>query len=483
VASFVIPKKSVDVGTLVSFLFYLKLLYQPMRDLSKLANLSSSAGSAAERIQEVLDQAPEVIESQSPYNGPQKLHGDITFENVVFGYTPERPILNGINLHIPAGRKIALVGLSGSGKTTLVKLIPRFYEIKQGTVKVGGHDNRQYPLSVLRRNVSMVLQESVLFEGTIRENIEVGRPGAEMHDIIDAAKKANIHDTIINRLGGYDRMLREQGKDLSGGQRQRMAIARAILRNAPILILDEPTASLDVESEAEVMHALNKLVVGRTVLMISHRLSTLGKVDEIIVLKDGLIVEQGTYKDLQKRGGIFAGLLEEQNRYNIEKIGEESILRSAFALPVMPDQRRAPSLMVADQNGSGMPSRPVLVDGRRAEMPRPSQPSKSSESVSLLQNGRVLVEVCGKVTHERLLNKSMLTVGRLESNDVYIPNQRVSRFHAKIQQYKDYWVIEDADSLNGLMYQGSRVDRHILADGDRIYIAPKVILHFKSSTR
>ena len=478
VASFVIPKKSVDIGTLILFLTYLKLLYQPMRDLSKLANLSSSAGSAAERIQEVLDQAPEVIESQSPYYGPQSLRGEITFENVIFGYTPERPILKGINLHIPASKKIALVGLSGGGKTTLVKLVPRFYEIQQGVVKVDGVDNRLYPLSVLRRNVSMVLQESVLFEGTIRENIEVGRPGAAMDEIVEAAKKANIHDTIMNRLGGYDRMLREQGKDLSGGQRQRMAIARAILRDAPILILDEPTASLDVESEAEVMHALNKLVVGRTVLMISHRLSTLGNVDEIIVLKDGLIVEQGTYKDLKKRGGIFAGLLEEQNRYNIEKIGEQSILRSAFAFPVMPDQYRVPSPMVVDQHVPETPSRPVPVsDGRQL---RPSQLPQSSQSASLLQNGCVQVEVYGKVIYQRLLDKSILTVGRLASNDVQIPNQRVSRLHAKIRQQRDSWVVEDADSLNGLMYQGSRIDRHVIADGDRICIAPTVILHFKA---
>jgi ABC-type transport system involved in cytochrome bd biosynthesis fused ATPase/permease subunit len=151
-----------------------------------------------------------------------------------------------------------------------------------------------------------------------------------MYDIVEAAKKANIHDTIVDQLGGYDRIIREQGKDLSGGQRQRIAIARAILRDAPILILDEPTAALDVEAEAEVMHALDKLVVDRTVLMISHRLSTLGNVDEIVVLKDGVIVEQGSYKELKQRGGIFAGLLEEQNRYNIEKIGEQPPVSSAM---------------------------------------------------------------------------------------------------------------------------------------------------------
>src|SRR5215831_2537310 len=237
----------IDAGLIISFLFYFKLLYQPFRDLAKLTTLGNAASAGAERIQEVLDQAPEVIENTTPYYGPTKFRGDIAFENVVFGYTPERPVLKGINLQIPAGKKVALVGLSGGGKTTLVKLIPRFYELQQGSVKVDGVDNRMYPLKVLRDNVSMVLQDSVLFEGTIRENIEIGRPGASDEDITSAAQQAHMHDTIINLPDGYNSLVREQGKNFSGGQRQRLAIARAILRNAPILILDEPTAALDVE--------------------------------------------------------------------------------------------------------------------------------------------------------------------------------------------------------------------------------------------
>ncbi len=332
IGPFTIGADSVDIGTLVLFLTYLKLLYQPMRDVSKLSNLWSTASSGGERIQEVLDQAPEVIENQAAYDGPQKLRGEISFENVTFGYTAQQTVLYNVNLHIPAGRKIALVGTSGSGKTTLVKLIPRFYEIQQGVVRVDDVDNRMYPLHVLRQNVSMVLQDSVLFEGTIRENIALGKPGATLEEVIEAAKKADIHRVIVNTLGGYERMVREQGKDLSGGQRQRIAIARAILRDAPILILDEPTASLDVESEAEVMHALDKLIVGRTVITISHRLSTLGSVDEIIVLKDGRLAERGTYKELKRRGGVFAGLLEEQNRYNQEMLEEKTVIRSAIVL-------------------------------------------------------------------------------------------------------------------------------------------------------
>ncbi len=400
-------------------------------------------------------------------------------------------ILQGINLHIPAGRKVALVGLSGGGKTTLVKLIPRFYEIQSGIVKVDGVDNRLYPLRVLRQNVSMVLQDSVLFEGSIKDNIEIGRPGASMEEIIDAAKKANIHDAILTTLGGYDRMVREQGKDLSGGQRQRMAIARAILRDGPILILDEPTASLDVESEAEVMHALDKLVVGRTVLMISHRLSTLGNVDEIIVLKSGRIVEQGSFRELKRRGGIFAGLLEEQNRYNVEKAGDKSIIRSAFVnIPPVIEQRQVPPgppVPLAPPVSPVPPAAPARQpsfapageyqgNGRAAEPARAIQPGPAASP----QNARVLVECDGKIVGEYPLSKPVLTVGRLASNDVQVPNQRVSRLHAKIHFENNAWVIEDADSVNGLVYKGNRVERVVLSEGDRVHIAPTATLYYKA---
>src|SRR6266704_5933177 len=179
-----------------------------MRDLSKLTTLASNGASGAERIQEVLDQAPEVLDSEEPYTGEQKLKGDITFENVFFGYTKDRTVLKGITLQIPAGRKVALVGYSGSGKTTLVKLIPRFYNIEQGSLKIDGLANSLYPLQVLRQNVSVVLQDSVLFEGTIRENIEIGRPEATIEEVMEAAKKANIHDMIMSLPNGYDTVVR-----------------------------------------------------------------------------------------------------------------------------------------------------------------------------------------------------------------------------------------------------------------------------------
>ncbi|MGH2508382.1 MAG: ATP-binding cassette domain-containing protein, partial [Ktedonobacteraceae bacterium] len=477
-----IPAQSVDIGTLILFLIFLNLLYQPMRDLSKLATLSSTASSGAERIQEVFDQAPEVLENQTPYTGPTRLRGDISFENVFFGYTADRPVLKGINLQLPIGKKVALVGLSGGGKTTLVKLIPRFYEATQGVVRIDGVDNRMYPLTVLRQNVSMVLQDSVLFEGTIADNIAIGKPGAPMHEIIDAAQKANIHETIINMLGGYERMVREQGKDLSGGQRQRMAIARAILRDAPILVLDEPTAALDVESEAEVMHALDKLVIGRTVLMISHRLSTLGNVDEIIVLKDGQIAERGTFKDLKSKGGVFAKLLEEQNRYNQDKAGDQSILRSAFVpLPVGAGYAQqaggqfAPATPLppgATPWQAGVPATPIIG---QPVAPRPPVPTPGQRP----PNARMMIEVDGKSVGQHVLNKPAMTIGRLSSNDIQIPSQRVSRLHAKIYASNGNWVIEDAESLNGLVCQGQRIDQLILTPGARIYMAPTVVLQYQ----
>src|SRR5260221_3378642 len=324
-----IPASSLSLGTVFQFITLLGMLFQPFKDLSKTTVVLNSAAAGAERIQEVLDQAPEVVESKTPYTGPTRFRGNITFENVVFGYTPEKLILKGVNLHIASGKKVALVGLSGGGKTTLIKLIPRFYEVQQGVVKIDRVDNRFYPLSILRRNVSQVLQESVLFEGTILDNLIIGRPEASRDEIVAAAKQAHVHDTILSWPDGYDTKVRERGKNLSGGQRQRPAIARAILTNSPILILDEPTASLDVEAEAEVLRAIDALVVGRTVLMISHRLSTLGNVDEIIVLKDGHIVEQGTYQELKRRNGVFAGLLKEQNRYNMDYVGKSMIVPKA----------------------------------------------------------------------------------------------------------------------------------------------------------
>ncbi len=499
---------AVTFGTLTIFLSYLGQLYQPLRDLSKLTNIATAAGAGAERIQEVLDAAPEVVDTEAKYYGPTQLKGDIQFDNVIFSYSPNRPVLKGINLHIPAGRKVALVGLSGGGKTTLVKLISRFYEIQEGSVRIDGVDNRMYPLAVLRQNVSMVLQDNVLFEGTIRENIALGKPGATMEEVIDAAKKAYVHDTIMSFPDGYETEVREQGKNFSGGQRQRLAIARAVLRNGPILILDEPTAALDVEAEAEVMHALDTLVKGRTVLMISHRLSTLGNVDEIIVLKDGRIVEQGSFKELKRKGGVFAGLLDEQNRYNAERAGNESILRPAYVPPVAPAptpvyQAQAipasqpwntppvpPQYPPAPPAGVWpQPSQPIVVPATPNNAPARGHAQNGGQQYQApqpkrdgaMQKARVFIEVDGKVVGERSLDKAVMTLGRLSGNDIQVPSQRVSRLHAKIRWENGTWIIEDADSLNGLIYQGNLVERLTLKNGDRIHVAPKAVVQFTTT--
>ena len=344
-----IGASTIDVGTLILFLTYLKMLYQPMRDLSKLTTLASNAATGAERIQEVLDQAAEVIDAVEPYDGPTRFKGDITFENVIFGYTKDQPVLKGINLHIPAARRVALVGYSGSGKTTLVKLIPRFYELEHGSIKIDGIEVSRYPLEILRQNISMVLQDSVLFEGSVRENLTIGRPGASMEEIIDACIKANIHETIMNLPDSYETNVREQGNNFSAGQKQRLAIARAILRDTPILILDEPTANLDVEAEAEVMHALNTLIVGRTVFTISHRLSTLGNVDEIMVMQQGQIVERGTFKELKRKDGVFARLLEEQNHYNLDR---EDLDNATVSTIYAPASSRIPAISTGNLNNA-----------------------------------------------------------------------------------------------------------------------------------
>lgn len=505
-----IPASTVTLGTLTVFLSYLGQFYQPMRTASKLTNVINAASSGAERIQEVLDAAPEVVEQSAPYYGPKRFKGDILFENVIFSYSPNRPVLKGINLHIAAGKKVALVGLSGGGKTTLVKLISRFYEIQQGSVRIDGIDNRMIPLAILRQNVSMVLQDNVLFEGTIRENIAIGKPGATMDEIIDAAKKAYVHETIMSYPDGYETEVREQGKNFSGGQRQRLAIARAVLRDAPILILDEPTAALDVEAEAEVMHALDKLVVGRTVLMISHRLSTLGNVDDIIVLKDGRIVEQGTFKDLKRRGGVFASLLEEQNRYNLEREGDKSIVRSAFVplqaaggryqvppphVPVTPPPapRQWPSPPPPSPVPAGVPVPPArpgngqasgYPDAGRQQVPparyNQPQPARQSQPAPVMRKARVLIEVDGKIVGERRLDKPVLTVGRLSGNDIQIPSQRVSRLHAKIRWDNGSWIIEDAESLNGLVYQGHLVEHLVFSNGERVHLAPNAVLQYEA---
>ena len=446
---FSIPAGVLTIGSLTVFLTYLGKLYLPLRAVSRLTSLAVNALTGAERIQEVFDQAPELLETRTPYTGPTKLKGEIRFEQVIFGYTADRPILKGIDLSIAAGRKIGVVGLSGGGKSTLIKLIPRFYDVQQGALSIDGIDTRRMPLNVLRQNISLVLQESILFEGTIRENIALGRLGAKDEEIIEAAMKASIHDTIMRLPDGYNTRVRESGSNFSGGQRQRLAIARAILRDAPILILDEPTASLDVEAEVQVTRALDQLIINRTVLLISHRLSTLGNVDEIIVLKDGNIVERGTFQELKTLGGVFAGFLEEQNRYTKERKGAQSIMR---------------------------PVEMAWTDDIEATL----RPHNKIPLPASTPKARIVIEVDGKTVEERMLTgeKTVLTIGRLPNNDVIVPSHAVSRMHARLRWQDGMWIIEDTESLNGLIYRGNRVDQLILMNGDRINLAARATIQF-----
>ncbi len=433
-------KGAITLGILTVFLAYLTKLYQPMRDISKLMTLATGASAAAERIQEVMDQPIEILEVPADYAGPQRLRGEVNYEEVFFSYDMKSGIiLKGVSLHIPAGNKVALVGLSGSGKTTLTNLLPRFYEVQAGWggVKIDGVDVRYYPLSVLRQNISVVLQDSILFDGTIRENLKIGRPSATDAEMMRAAEQACIHETIMKKPNRYDERIINQGKNLSGGQRQRFAIARAILRDAPIIIMDEPTAALDVESEAEVMRALDGLAAGRTVLMITHRLSTVGKVDDIIVMKDGRIAEQGPYKKLKQNQGIFANLLKAQNADTLDPDLSLSIMQTA------------------------------------SDPPDP-----------LYSKAHVLIEVDGRIIDRRTLDKLVLTVGRMAENDVAITmSQQVSRLHAKILWKNNTWMIEDAESTNKLRYNGQVTEQHTFANEDRVYLAPNVALVYKQESK
>src|SRR5712692_8029541 len=262
---------------------------------------------SASSIQSILDIKMSTQE-QPDAREPEAFKGAIAFEHVAFAYNPEVPVLQDVTFSIAPGQFVGVVGGTGSGKSTIVSLIPRFYDPTAGRILIDGTDVREYTLRGLRSQIGFVLQETVLFRGTVRENIAYGRHRATDAQIVAAAKLANAEEFIVKMPGGYDAPIGERGITLSGGQRQRIGIARAFIRNAPILILDEPTASLDTESERLVMEGLERLMKGRTVLMITHRLHTIRGADTIIVLHNGTVAEQGTHEELLAVGGIYAGL-------------------------------------------------------------------------------------------------------------------------------------------------------------------------------
>jgi ABC-type multidrug transport system fused ATPase/permease subunit len=295
------------IGALTVYLAYLAKFFQPVRDLAQMTNTIAQVSVAFERVRAV-NEADAVIREHPAAKEAGPFRGAIAFEHVGFGYDPQLPVLHDVTFTISPGQTVGIVGPTGSGKSTVVSLIPRFRDADAGTVKVDGADVRDYTLRSLRSQIGFVLQDTALLRGTVRDNIAFGRPDATEDEIVEAAKLANAHEFITRMAMGYDSPVGDRGATLSGGQRQRIGIARALIRNNPILILDEPTAALDAESEALVVEAMERLMRGRTVITIAHRLSTLRNADKIIVIKDGMVAEEGTHADLLNRDGIYAQL-------------------------------------------------------------------------------------------------------------------------------------------------------------------------------
>jgi ATP-binding cassette, subfamily B, bacterial len=302
---------ALSVGDIVVFTSYLASLYGPINTLSQTWGVIQTAKVGVQRVFEILDVERDMKDGSRLFSD-KGAKGDILLEEVSFHYVPDQPILNKISVHIQPGQKVAIVGPTGVGKSTLVSLVPRFYDPIEGRVLVDGVDAREYQLKSLRRQISMVLQPPLVFPISIRENIAYGRPQASDDEIIAAGRLARIHDSVMKLPKGYDTLVGEQGATLSEGERQRITIARAILRNTPILILDEPTSSVDAETEAAIMDGLNELIVGRTTFIIAHRLSTVRAADKILVLRAGEIVEQGNFNELVHAGGFFASLYHTQ---------------------------------------------------------------------------------------------------------------------------------------------------------------------------
>jgi ATP-binding cassette, subfamily B, bacterial len=302
---------TLPVEDLVAFVLYLGLFYQPLRLLARTSEGFQEATTGARHVCEVLDVQPDVVD---PPNGvdPGRVRGKVLFESVDFAYEPGLPILKTVSFEMKPGQTLALVGPTGAGKSTIVSLIPRFYDPKRGRVLIDGIDVSEMRLASLRRNVSMVLQDTFLFAGTIKENLRFGNEEASDEEIFAAAKAANAHDFIKALPRGYDTRVGERGVKLSGGQKQRLSIARAILRDTPILILDEATSSVDTQTEEEIQEALRELVQGRTVIVIAHRLSTVRHADLIAVLEEGSIVELGTHEHLMRCKGLYRKLYDRQ---------------------------------------------------------------------------------------------------------------------------------------------------------------------------
>ena len=302
---------TLPIEDLVAFVLYLGLFYQPLRLLARTSEGFQEARTGAQHVCEVLDVQPDVVDPPSGVDHA-RVRGEVAFESVDFEYEPDLPVLKNVSFEMRPGQALALVGPTGAGKSTIVSLIPRFYDPKRGRVLIDGIDVREMRLASLRRNVSMVLQDTFLFAGTVKENLRFGNEGASEEEIVAAAKAANAHSFIEALPRGYDTRVGERGVKLSGGQKQRLSIARAVLKDAPILILDEATSSVDNETEEEIQRALQKLMQGRTAIVIAHRLSTVRYADLIAVVEGGSIIELGTHEHLMRCKGLYHKLYDRQ---------------------------------------------------------------------------------------------------------------------------------------------------------------------------
>lgn len=301
----------IDVGEIQAFIQYVKNFTQPITQLAQVSNMFQSTAAAAERVFEFLNESEEDMLAENPVK-LQDMKGRVAFEHVQFGYNPDKIIINDFSCEVKPGQMVAIVGPTGAGKTTMVKLLMRFYDVNKGAILVDGHNVKDFNRSELRENFGMVLQDTWLFKGTIMENIRYGRLDATDEEVIEAAKAAHAHRFIQTLPGGYQMELNEEASNVSQGQKQLLTIARAILADNPILILDEATSSVDTRTEARIQKAMNNLMKGRTSFVIAHRLSTIKDADMILVMKDGDIVEQGTHEELLAKDGFYASLYNSQ---------------------------------------------------------------------------------------------------------------------------------------------------------------------------
>jgi ATP-binding cassette subfamily B protein/subfamily B ATP-binding cassette protein MsbA len=298
-------KNVLSIADLVAFFLYLDIFYQPVRNLGNAWEQIQGALAGADRVAGLLEEEPELRNQPGALSLPGRAQGSLVFRDVSFHYNEGEPVLEHINLEIPANHVVALVGPTGVGKSTMVSLIPRFYDVCAGSILLDGKDIREMTLESLRKQISIVLQDVFLFHGTVKENIQFGRLDASEAEIVAAAKVANAHEFISSLSDGYDTLIGERGVKLSGGQKQRLSIARAVLKNAPILILDEATSSVDTETELLIQQALDRLMVGRTAIIIAHRLSTIRNAGTIVVLEGKTIVEMGNHDQLIANRGLY----------------------------------------------------------------------------------------------------------------------------------------------------------------------------------